>query len=339
MKYLKLIVALVGMMSLSALYASAQEQQSLTIEVEEKVIPLKADFNALSVANDFEVTLLQGDCNLKLIVDNNLIEYVRTDIEPATKTLKISFDDKLVPKDVKKIYKEKNAPKPTFKVVVTMPDIAAISLSDNAVLNSEVEAFPSNIVRINITDKARLGKLSVSGNSAFLGMTKNAQASNLVLAASERVEVSNDGNATITAFTAATSNLAVNAAGNAGISVKAESALSNVNLNGNAKLRFEATCENVSAKALGNAKITFTGAISKSLLITGEKNGEFEADGLMVPDVVANLSGNSKAYVNPTGSLDVTLVGGSTLLYGGTPVIKVGKILKSTLAPKGTALK
>ena len=48
---------------------------------------------------------------------------------------------------------------------------------------------------------------------------------------------------------------------------------------------------------------------------------------------------DAKASVNVSDTVDATLQGGAALYYSGTPSFKIGKIIKSTLAPKGAPAK
>lgn len=330
--FIKAIGTIASVLALSVSVAVAQEQQSFTIQLEDKVLPV-SDFNSVSVANDFEVTLDKGDCGVRLTVDNALSPYVQVYVR--AKTLYIGYDDKSVPKDIKKLYKAKGASQPTFRAVVTIPELAALTMADNATVTSAVE-FPSEFFQVNLGDKVQVKSLSVISTTASVTMTKNAQAV-LALKADDKVEVTMDGNSNLK-LSASTDNLQVNSNGNSTISIGAETPAANVTANNNAKLALAAKSDAINANAMGNCKIVLSGE-TKNLLVRGEKNGDIDADGLLATNVNANLNGSSKASVNVSENVDATLVGGSTLFYSGTPTFQIGKIVKSTLAPKGTALK
>ncbi|MCR5408699.1 MAG: DUF2807 domain-containing protein [Bacteroidales bacterium] len=330
--FFKAIGTIASVMALSATVALAQEQQSFTIQLEDKVLPV-SDFNSVSVANDFEVTLDKGECGVRLTVDNALSPYVQVYVR--AKTLYIGYDDKSVPKDIKKLYKAKNAAQPTFRAVVTMPEVAAITMADNASITSAVE-FPGEFLQLTLGDRAQIKSLSVIATTAAITMTKNAQAV-LSLKADDKIEITNDANTNLK-LSANTGNLTVNGNGNTTISIGAETPTANVNGNGNAKMALAAKAENINVNAAGGSKIVLSGE-TLNLSVRGEKNGDIDADGLIVKDVVANMNGNAKATVSSAETVDATLMGGSTLFYSGSPVFKIGKIVKSTLAPKGSPLK
>ena len=330
--FFKAIGTIASVMALSATVALAQEQQSFTIQLEDKVLPV-SDFNSISVANDFEVTLDKGDCGVRLTVDNALSPYVQVYVR--AKTLYIGYDDKSVPKDIKKLYKAKNASAPTFRAVVTMPEISAITMADNATLTSAVE-FPGEFLQVTVGDRTQIKSLAVLATTASVTMTKNAQAV-LSLKADDKIEITNDGNTNLK-LSANTGTLNLNGNGNATVSIGAETPVANVNGNGNAKLALAAKADNINATAIGNSKIVLSGE-TVTLGVRGEKNGDIDADGLITKDVVANMNGSSKATVSSAETVDATLLGGSTLYYSGSPVFKIGRIVKSTLAPKGAPLK
>ncbi|MBP5333395.1 MAG: DUF2807 domain-containing protein [Bacteroidales bacterium] len=330
--FFKAIGTIASVMALSATVALAQEQQSFTIQLEDKVLPV-SDFTAVSIANDFEVTLDKGDCGVRLTVDNALSPYVQVYVR--AKTLYIGYDDKSVPKDIKKLYKAKNAAQPTFRAVVTMPEISAVTMADNATLTSAVE-FPGEFFQLTVGDKTQVKSLAVVATTASVTMTKNAQAV-LSLKAEDKIEITNDGNTNLK-LSANTGNLTVNGNGNATVSVGAETPAVSVNGNGNAKLALAAKAEKIGVNAIGNSKIVLSGE-TVELGIRSEKNGDIDADGLITKDVTATMNGNSKATVSSAETIDATLLGGSTLFYSGAPVFKIGRIVKSTLAPKGSPLK
>ena len=329
---IKAIGTIASVMALSVSVAVAQEQQSFTIQLEDKVLPV-SDFNTISVANDFEVTLDKGDCGVRLTVDNALSPYVQVYVR--AKTLYIGYDDKSVPKDIKKLYKAKGAAQPTFRAVVTLPELAGLTMADNATVTSAVE-FPAEFLQLNLSDKVQVKSLSVISTTASITMTKNAQAV-LAIKADDKVEITNDGNTNLK-LSANTNSLLVSAAGNATISIGAETPAVNVTANNNTKLAVATKADIVNANALGNCKVVLSGE-TKDLIVKGEKNGDIDADGLLTVNVDAALNGSSKASVNASENVSATLVGGSTLFYSGTPNFQIGKIVKSTLAPKGTALK
>ena len=88
----------------------------------------------------------------------------------------------------------------------------------------------------------------------------------------------------------------------------------------------------------GFSKLNLSGE-ADAIDIRGERSASIEANAFVVKKADANLSGSSKVNISISESLNATLVGGSSLYYTGTPSIKIGKIIKSTLAPYGSTAK
>ena len=328
----KAIGIFVSVFALSGAVALAQDQQSFTIQLEDKTLPV-GDFNSISASGDFEVTLDKGDYGVRLTVDNALSPYVQVYVR--AKTLYIGYDEKSVPKDIKKLYKQKNASAPTFRAVVTLPEIAGITVADNAVINSAVE-FPGEFLQVSIADKGQIKSLSVNSVTANITMTKNAQAV-LSLKADDKIEITNDGNSNLK-LSANTGTLNVNGAGNATISIGAETPVANVTGAANSKIALAAKADKITASGIASTKVVLSGETT-TLEVRTEKNAEIDGDGLLTKEVVANLNGSSKVNVNVSDTVEATLLGGSSLFYTGTPAFKIGRVIKSTLAPKGAPVK
>ena len=328
----KAIGIFVSAFVLSGAAALAQEQQSFTIQLEDKTLPV-GDFSTINATGDFEVTLDKGDYGVRLTVDNALSPYVQVYVR--AKTLYIGYDEKSVPKDIKKLYKQKNASAPTFRAVVTLPELAGITVADNAVINSAVE-FPGEYVTISLADKAQIKSLSVNSVTANVTMAKNTQAV-LSIKADDKIEITNEGNSNLK-LSANTGNLVINGNGNATISVGAETPVANVNGAGNSKIALAAKADKIVAGGIANTKIVLSGETT-TLEIRTEKNAEIDGDGLLTKEVIANLNGSSKANVNVSETIEATILGGSSLFYTGTPAFKIGRVIKSTLAPKGAPVK
>ena len=165
----KVLWLTVGILCLLVLPARAQA----TAGQEEKAIPV-GEFSSISVSDDFEVSLVKGKQGVKITSEKELIPYIQVYVR--SKTLFISYDEKSVPKDTRKLFKGRGASDPVFRAVVSMPEIGGISLSNNATL-SAAEDFKGGAFELNLADKAQVKTLSVQVSSASLTLKKNAQAS------------------------------------------------------------------------------------------------------------------------------------------------------------------
>ena len=325
----KILWLTIGFVCILAFPARAQQ---MTAGQEEKTIPV-GDFSSISVSDDFEVSLVKGKQGVKVTSEKELIPYIQVYVR--SKTLFISYDEKSVPKDTRKLFKRRGASDPVFRAVVSMPELGGISLSNNATL-SAVENFGGNNLEINLADKAQVKTLSAHVNAATLTMKKNAQAS-VNIEADSKLTINTEGNAELKLGGKA-QEIAVDAAGSYELTLAADCKTSAITTSGTAELSLSQKAEKISLNAGGYSKLNLSGE-ADVIQLQGERSASVEANAFTVKKAEANLSGSAKVNISITESLDATLVGGSALYYTGTPSIKIGKIIKSTLAPYGSTAK
>ena len=303
----KVLWLTVGIVCLFVLPAQAQ----VTAGQEEKSIPV-GEFSSISVSDDFEISLVKGKHGVKITSEKELIPYIQVYVR--SKSLFITYDEKSVPKDIRKLFRGRGSSDPVFRAVVSMPEIGGISLSNNATLSS-IEDFSGGTFDLNLADKAQVKTLTVRVNSANLNLKKNAQVSMNVEVAN-RLEINTEGNA----------------------SIKADCKSSTVTTSGSADLSLSQKTEKMVLTVGGFSKLNLSGE-ADSIQIRGERSASVDANAFSVKKAEANLSGSAKVNISISESLDATLVGGSSLYYTGTPSIKIGKVIKSTLAPYGSTAK
>lgn len=303
-----------------------------TAGTEEKTLPV-GEFTSISVSDDFEVSLVKGKHGVKVTSEKELIPYIQVYVR--SKTLFIAYDEKSVPKDTKKLFKGRGATDPVFRAVVTMPEVGGITLSNNATL-SAVEEFTGSTLDVSLADKAQIKTLSASVNNATLTLKKNAQAT-LGVETTNRMDINTEGNANLK-LSGKAQDFAVNAAGSSDLVIAADAKTSSIATAGSANVNLSQNVDQMTLTMGGTSKLNLSGKADQ-LQIKGERSANVEANAFTAENVTANLSGTSKVNVSITDSLDATLVGGSSLYYTGTPSIKIGKIIKSTLAPYGSTAK
>ena len=304
-----------------------------TSQLEEKNLPV-SEFNIVSVSGDFDVTLERGSYNVRITTDQVLAPYVQVYVR--SHTLYISYDEKSVPKDLKKQFKGRKAPDPVFRAVVFMPELNGVLLSDNATLMGTQE-FAGSAVSINLADKAQVKNLTLNCKSVNVHMKKNAAAA-LTLNADDKIDVFTDGNASLK-LTTRTHDMVLSAEGSSQVALTAENrGKLTFNLSGSSKTSTSLRSPRVTVQAAGSCELVMNGD-AQQLSVFAERNTEVDASGMPVRKAEASLSGSARVNVNVQDELTVTAVGGSALYYRGTPVIKVGKVIKSTLAPFGSSSK
>lgn len=311
----------------------AQAQETYTTQLEERRLPVK-EFSSVSVSDDFDVTLAKGAYGVRITTDKVLAPYVQVYVR--SKTLYVTYDEKSVPKDVKKMFKGRKAPDPVFRVVVFLPELNGIYLSENAVLTASDDFIGSHF-EMELADKAVVKSLTLRASEINVHLKKNSQAT-MTLSADKKMNLNVENNA----------NLKVS--GNAELVSVVSSNSASVTLAGHCKRAVftaagsskvtvsEQAQESVEAHLAGSAELQLSGE-APVLLIRAEKNAELEANSLKVKKVDAQMSGSSKAEVNVSEDIDATLTGGSELYFTGTPQFRIGKIVKSTLAPLGSSSK
>lgn len=290
------------------------------------------EFTAIDIAQDFDVTLNQGDAyNITLTVDEVLSPYLSVHMQG--KTLFVSFESKSVPKDVQKLYKGAKAPKPMFHAVITMPTVDAITLADNVVLNSATPFECPDKFELNLRDKAQVKLLTVSARSANLVLQKNTSAV-MNVNTENTLEVSTDGSAVIR-LTSSAGELVANAAGSSKINVTSVAGKLNLSSVGSSQVNVAGPCSGAAiVTADGSSKVSLSGS-GESLTVKGSKSSSIDAYGLEVNVSSVELSGNSNLSVNAAERIDVNLTGGK-LSFGGSPSFKVIKVSKATITAYGS---
>lgn len=296
--------------------------------LEESTLPV-GEFTMVSASGDFEVTLAKGSYGVRLTTDKNLTPYVQVYVR--SNTLYLTYDEKSVPKDIKKLYKGKNASQPVFRAVVSMPQLNGIELDDNVILSS-AEAFYGSDIVISLTDKAQVRNLTVQGNSITVNMKKNAQAA-LTLTADKKMEVTTDDKA-ILKLAEKAREITLNAKGSSDNALSGEGEILNLNLSEKTTGNVSHRTKNAVLNVGGSSKLILTGT-GEYLEVKGGKNAEVEAVAFPVKTMKAELDGG-KVNVAVENEMNVTLLGGSSLFFTGSPTLIVNKIVKSTLAPAGT---
>ena len=311
----------------SAFVMPAQAQHVL--QLEDKTLPV-GEFSSVNVDGDFNVNLSKGTYSVQVTADRNLMPYVQVYVR--SKTLYISYDEKSVPKDIKKLFKGKDGASPVFRAVVSMPELNGIEIQDNVTLYSSEEFYGSNVT-LSLTEKSQVQNLSLRANSITVNMKKNAQAS-LALNADKKIELNTDDKSVLKA-TGKTRDISVNAKGSSDIALSGECEDLTLKL---AEKSNTSISMPVSDKVIldldGSSKLSMNGK-ADSIEAKADRNAEVDANGFPVTKMKAELKGG-KLSVNVEKELNVTLEGGSAIYFMGTPTLIVNKIVKSTLAPAGT---
>ena len=328
----KSLKAFIGMFAFAVVLCLAPQRaaaQSLSAQLSDKDI-MVSEFNALSVTDDFEVTVARGNYGVRLTVDKELAPYV--EVYVRSKTLYISFDEKAVPKDLRKMYRGRGALTPVFRVVAYTPELQSVWLSDNATL-SGVEEFIANDFELTAVGKSEVKNLSVKAVSAKVLLRKNAYAT-LTLHTDQGVAVSTENNANLK-LTFSGKELALNSDGSSVVVADGPCERMNLMTGGSSQVSVTSDTGTLDLVTEGSSKLTLTGKATE-MTVKGSRSSFVDAFAMPLEKVEAILSNSSCVTVSVSKQLYVSLVGGSSLYYSGSPVFNIEKIVKSTLAPYGT---
>lgn len=329
---MKAFIQKVMVLAFCAVTSFAWTAGAQTTQLEEKTLPV-GEFSSVSVTDDFEVTLVKGAYSVRVTSVKELAPYVQVYVR--AKVLYIAYDEKSVPKDIKKLFKGRGAAEPVFRAVVCLPELNGVTLANNATLMSTDEFSGVNF-EMSLGDKSQVKNLTLRAGNVTVNMKKNAQAA-LNLKADNRMELNTDGNANLK-LNGSAMELSMNAQGSSEVAVTGDFRTSTLSMAGSAKGVVSQKADKTLLQMGGSANLTLTGDAGQ-MNVRGERNALVEANGFTVKNVEANLNGSARVNVTVTELIDATLVGGSSLYYTGTPSIRIGKIIKSTLAPYGATAK
>ena len=328
-KTLKAFIGMIAFATILLLAPQSLHAQSLAAQLSDKEIPV-SEFSSINVSNDFEVSLARGAYGVRLTVDKTLQPYVEVYVK--AKTLYLSFDEKAVPKDIRKMYKGKGSLTPVFRAIVYTPEIKSVTLNDNASFIG-VDEFLCPDFELTAAGKTQVKNLAVTATTVKVALKKNAQA--ILSVKSDRgVEVSTDGNANLK-LTYSGNELAVNSDGSSVVVANGPCHAMNLFTSGSSQVSVTSETEKVDLTCEGSSKIVLSGK-GEVLTVKGSRSSNVDAYAMPFNEVDANLANSSSVTVSVSRMINATLVGGSSLYYSGTPEFHIGKIVKSTLAPYGT---
>ena len=311
--------AIIGMIAFAAVLLVAPQRaaaQSLSAQLTDKDI-MVSEFNAVNVSDDFEVTVSRGTYGVRLTVDKELAPYV--EVYVRSKVLYVSYDEKAVPKELRKLYRGKGSLTPVFRVVAYTPELQAVTLSDNATLTG-VEEFVAGDFELTAAGKSQVKNLSVAATSARISLKKSAIA-NLNLKTDRGVEVNTDNSSNLK-LTFTGRELALTADGSSVVVADGPTKSLNISTSGSSQVSITSETEKVDVTSEGSSKLTLTGK-AQELEVKGSRSSVVDAFAMPLEEVEANLSNSCSVTVSVSKKVSANLVGGSALYYSGTPVFEI----------------
>lgn len=286
------------------------------------------EFTAIQAGGNFQITLKEGPCAVILNADEALIPYIMVSVQDST--VFIEMDENAIPRDVKKIYRGRNAPVPILRASVSLPFINGLTATQNAVFSSNDSTLVADSIELSVTDKARLQDLKLEANFVKLRMARNAMA-DVHLDAATQLELSLDGSSMLN-LEYKTRNLLMHQMGNSMSALDGETSTATFDIGGNANCSSRHKGNVLVVEAGGNSDINLTGEMG-DMTLKATRMAKLNSLKMNTMRVIANINGWNRVYVNAQEFLSVNLSGGSALYYTGVPAIQVGKIVRSTFAP------
>ena len=268
-------------------------------------------FDRISLGGDFSLSLSYGK-QFRVVVDVEELyaDYVLLAVEDSS--LNISVDDRRVPGDVKRMFRNKDAAQPVFRVSVTMPEVLSfLRLTENASLASADElVFNPDEFALRATDNARTASFSVPSSRMSLDLDKKSEVQ--MRSGSDTLFVRMAGNANLTLEQHART-VVVNSVANASMQLDGEAEEMEVHLKGTSKAILNGRAGQASFEMANSTNVN---AISLDCR---------EAHALMTGICTLSLSVNDDLYVDMSH--------GASLYFLNEPNVHVQYIKNSSLMP------
>lgn len=269
-----------------------------------------SEFHALEVKGEFEVSLVHGSSyNVLFTVDEAIIDYVECNIK--NKTLIIEIDEKRIPKEVKSLYKGRNAAVATFKAMITMPEHPQlINMLDKTVLYDNMGAPSAREIKLVAGDKSSVKSFDVS--APLVSIVADKRSSIMSNISCEKLSLNMAGNCTATLNCSDVSEIEAVFDNSANVVVNGDVASLNLN-------------------AKSGSKSIFNGSASDAVFeCSGSSN--VNASNFKIEKSKVTMSSICQLSVNAVSTLDIdNLNGGAVLTIIGNPAVSIGTITKSSV--------
>ena len=266
-----------------------------------------SSFDCLDIDFDFDVRVVDSrKPSVSLNVDNELKDYVQAYVK--NHTLYISLDQKKLPSDLRKLFKNRRSKGPVLEATVYVSEpLTAVRLAGASIL-SVSQDIECRDFRIDLEDNARVERLTVDAGTVTVNASGKSFA-DLVLYADE---------------------IKINASGSSVIGLDQDSEKLAIVAGGSSEVRMEGETLDADITVSGTSKSTLAGKTNK-LTVTGSGFTNVDAINLKASDCTVRLSGNCKVYEAATEAIHVDISGNSTLVFDGEPVVDIINVKSSTL--------
>ena len=268
-------------------------------------------FGRISLGGDFALDISYGkQFRVHVDVEELYADYVLLAVEDSS--LNISVDDRRVPGDVKRQFRNKEASQPVFRVSVTMPEsLTFLRLSDNASLSSADElVFHPDEFALRATDNATTALFTVPSRRVSLDMDKKSE-----------VQMRSDSD---TVF--------VRLAGNSNLTLEQHARTTVVNSVANSSMQLDGETEEMEVHVKGTSKAILNGRADKvSFDMANSTN--VNALSLECREAHALMNGICTLSLSVTDDLYVDLSHGANLYFLNEPDVHVQYVKSSSIMP------
>ena len=279
--------------------ASAQSQKVIEKEFEK--------FSTVKVQDNFVVKLVRSErYAVSITVDERIAAHVQA--YEKSGVLNLVLDEKGYTKELKKALKQKGAAEPVLEVMVYMPEIKSLVLSDKVVVTHSDELRSENFA-LTVEDYAKVKQLKVSCATADLDISRNAD---------------------VIADLNVASKLYLLAANSAKANINQNGGNAFLELEGSSSVDIKSAVQTFEVLASSGASSHISGTASV-LTVNASGYSKTDAELLEVTEGQITQTGSSKCHVNVTERMKVNLTGGSMLTFKRMPIVEVDRIINSTL--------
>jgi hypothetical protein len=270
---------------------------------------IERDFSAFDVviaSGNFNVTMNHDESyGVKLTVDDALQDYVQCYVRGNT--LYLALSEKSIPKEVRKLYRGKNAPDPVLNAIVYLPALSALTLSDEATFTA---LDPIESDRFDVT---------LSGNAVARNLVVDAATVTIVCDKKSNLDLD-----------VICDELDLKASGNAKVNLDFDTKKLIADNAGSASLILNGDADDVEIIA-GNSSALTLGGAGFSLIVNGSgASSKVDASKFHVLAASIVASGTS-VNVSADDELELDLSKGATVLYAGEPQVKIVRIENSSV--------
>ena len=321
-KLIRIVTLSIALIALPAL--SRAQTRELTHDFTE--------FDSIEAYGDFDITLVKSEMySIKLTVDSQLSSYIDTYVKG--KVLYLNMNSKLIPKEVKKMYKGRNAPQPVLRAVLYTPWVENVTLHENVTLAS-ADFFEVKRLELNLLDNSLVKSFNAYASSIAVKLEKKAGAV-MNLEAEKDIDISERGNANLK-LTQVCDDLSVATSGSSTALITGDTKTVKVNTSGSSTANITSRTEVVELECSNSSRVTLSGQ-SYDMIIRASNSSYIEAVNMPVEAIEAVMANSATANTTVSEVLSVDLVGGSSLYYGGNPEIRIIRVIKSTLSPSSAS--